>query len=165
MIKEKLNQPIFRKIGNVADQMQQEAYVIGGFVRDILLKRPTNDIDIMTVGNGIELAEKVALVLGPKTKVTVFKNFGTAMLRYRNIEIEFVGARKESYRNDSRKPVVESGTLEEDQKRRDFTINAMAISLNQATFGRLSDPFDGISDLKHKIIRQSGNFWPVIRSV
>ncbi len=153
MIREKLNQPIFRKIGSVADQMQQEAYVIGGFVRDLLLKRPTNDIDIMTVGNGIELAEKVANVLGLKTKVTVFKNYGTAMLHYRNIEIEFVGARRESYRFDSRKPEVESGTLEEDQKRRDFTINALAISINQATFGRLSDPFNGISDLDHKIIR------------
>jgi poly(A) polymerase len=146
-------QPIFRTIGKVADQSGQPAFVIGGFVRDILLQRPTTDIDIMTVGSGIELAEKVAVALGIRSKVSVFKNFGTAMLRYNDLEVEFVGARKESYQRDSRKPIVENGTLEDDQQRRDFTINAMAVSLNSVNYGELIDPFEGIKDLDKGIIR------------
>jgi poly(A) polymerase len=152
-LKEKVDKSLFRVIADVAGQINQEVYVIGGYVRDILLHRPSKDLDIMTVGDGILLAEKVAEALRLRTQVTVFKNFGTAMFRYRNMEVEFVGARKESYLIDSRKPVVESGTLEDDQKRRDFTINAMAISLNQLSFGELLDPFDGMGDLNHKIIR------------
>jgi poly(A) polymerase len=152
-LKDKIGQSLFRVIAGVAGQMNQEVYVIGGYVRDILLHRPSKDLDIMTVGDGIGLAEKVAEALRLRTQVTVFKNFGTAMFRYRNMEIEFVGARKESYQVDSRKPVVESGTLSDDQKRRDFTINAMSVSLNQHNFGDLLDPFDGIGDLNRKIIR------------
>ncbi len=148
-----LRRSVFKLIGHVADSMHLEAYLIGGYVRDILLERKSSDIDIMAVGNGIALAEGVATALGSRTQVTVFRNFGTAMLRYRNLDIEFVGARKESYRHDSRKPLVEDGTLEDDQRRRDFTINAMAISLNEATFGTLTDPFDGVGDLERKIIR------------
>jgi poly(A) polymerase len=152
-LKEKIDRQVFRIIGAVADEMQQETFVIGGFVRDILLKRPTSDIDIMTVGNGIGLAEKVAVALRLKTPVTVFRNFGTAMIRYRNMEIEFVGARKESYVPESRKPEVVTGTLEDDQRRRDFTINAMALRLNANNFGSLVDPFEGVKDLDHQIIR------------
>lgn len=152
-MKEGLSRAIFRIIGDTADSMDLETYVIGGYVRDLLLKHPTGDIDIMTVGDGISLAEKVAECLGKGTKVVIFKNFGTAMIRWKNMEIEFVGARKESYRPESRKPEVEAGTLEEDQQRRDFTINAMAISINRATFGQLSDPFGGVRDLAGKIIR------------
>lgn len=148
-----LRRPVFRKIGEVADALQLEAYVIGGYVRDLLLKRRSNDIDIMAVGSGIDLAEAVAGALGIKGGVVVFRNFGTAMLRYRNLDIEFAGARKESYRHDSRKPWVEDGTLTDDQRRRDFTINAMAISLNGGTYGRLTDPFDGVGDLMRKLIR------------
>ena len=128
-----------------------EVYVIGGFVRDLFLDRPSKDIDILVIGNGMEFAQVVAESLG--TNVSIFKNFGTAMLRYGDLELEFVGARKESYRLDSRKPIVEDGTLEDDQKRRDFTINAMAISLNQADFGTLLDPFGGMADLQAKHIR------------
>jgi len=152
MIK-KLQHNIFREISKVADQMQLETYVIGGFVRDIYLNRKSKDIDIVTVGSGIELAKKVADNLKNKPQVNVFKNFGTAMLKYKDLEIEFVGARKESYQSDSRKPVVENGTLEDDQNRRDFTINAMALGLNKSNFGELVDPFNGIDDLKNKIIR------------
>lgn len=148
-----LRRPVFRKIGEVADALQLEVYVIGGYVRDLLLKRRSNDIDIMAVGSGIDLAEAVAGALGIKGGVVVFRNFGTAMLRYRNLDIEFAGARKESYRHDSRKPWVEDGTLTDDQRRRDFTINAMAISLNGGTYGRLTDPFDGVGDLMRKLIR------------
>lgn len=133
--------------------MQQETYVIGGYVRDLFLQRNSKDIDIVTVGSGIDLAKKVAQNLHPKPAVTVFKNFGTAMLKYKNLEIEFVGARKESYQRNSRKPVVENGTLEDDQNRRDFTINALALGLNSANFGELIDPFHGIEDLQNKIIR------------
>ncbi len=153
VLKEKFGRSVFRTIGRIADQEQLETYVIGGYVRDVLLGRSTKDVDIMTVGNGIELAAKVAVALGIRREVVVFKNFGTAMLRYRNIDVEFVGARKESYHADSRKPEVDRGTLEDDQKRRDFTINAMAVSLNETTFGRLTDPFGGISDLQDGIIR------------
>jgi poly(A) polymerase len=152
MIK-KLQHNIFREISKAADQMQLETYVIGGFVRDIYLNRKSKDIDIVTVGSGIELANKVAENLKNKPQVNVFKNFGTAMLKYKDLEIEFVGARKESYQSDSRKPVVENGTLEDDQNRRDFTINAMALGLNKSNFGELIDPFNGINDLKNKIIR------------
>lgn len=153
IFKETLSQPVFETIGKVADEMHQTAYLIGGYVRDLFLQRPSTDIDIMTVGSGIELAENVAKALNLKSKVTVFKNFGTAMLRYNNWEIEFVGARKESYQRNSRKPIVENGTLEDDQNRRDFTINAMAIALNGHQKGELIDPFGGLSDLDKGVIR------------
>lgn len=149
----KLRHKIFQEISTVADQMNLETFVIGGFVRDLYLKRPSKDVDIVTLGSGIELAEMVALRLKNKPRVTVFKNFGTAMLKYKDMEIEFVGARKESYRHDSRNPVVENGTLEDDQNRRDFTINALAMRLNQSNFGELIDPFNGIADLNNKVIR------------
>jgi len=146
-----LQNPIFKVLASTANHTQTEAYVIGGFVRDLFLNRPSKDIDIVILGNGIEFAESVGEKL--KTKVAVFKNFGTAMLKYKDLEIEFVGARKESYRLDSRKPIVENGTLEDDQLRRDFTINALAISLNKANYGSLIDPFNGVLDLEQKIIR------------
>jgi poly(A) polymerase len=152
MIK-KLQHSIFQEISKVADQMQLETYVIGGFVRDLYLKRKSKDIDIVTIGSGIELAQKVSENLKNKPNVNVFKNFGTAMLKYKDLEIEFVGARKESYQRDSRKPIVENGTLEDDQNRRDFTINALALGLNKSNFGELIDPFNGIEDLENKIIR------------
>ena len=149
----KLNHEIFREISKVADQLNMETYVIGGFVRDIFLYRQSKDIDIVTVGSGIELAKSVAKSLNPKLKVTVFRNFGTAMLKYKDWEVEFVGARKESYQRNSRKPIVENGTLEDDQNRRDFTINAMALALNKSNFGELVDPFNGMEDLEDLIIR------------
>jgi poly(A) polymerase len=149
-----LQDPIFKTLGQAAKELQIECYVIGGFVRDYLLQRGTpKDIDIVAVGSGIELAQKVASLLPNKPQVSVFKNFGTAMLKHEGIELEFVGARKESYHRDSRKPVVENGTLEDDQNRRDFTINALALSLNKANFGDLIDPFNGVSDLEKKVIR------------
>lgn len=149
----KLNNRIFEYIAAAADEMSQETYVIGGFVRDLFLHRPSKDIDIVTLGSGIELAENVASKLKPRPKVSVFKNFGTAQLKYRNFDVEFVGARKESYRNDSRKPIVENGSLEDDQNRRDFTINALALGLNHHNFAKLVDPFGGLKDIEHKIIR------------
>ena len=154
-LKDKLTLPAFRQIGAISDKEGLETYVVGGFVRDLLLdrKRELSDIDIVTVGSGIYLAEKVAAALHPKLKVTVFKSFGTAMFNYDGIDFEFVGTRKESYRQDSRKPIVEDGTLEDDQKRRDFTINALAICLNQDRFGELLDSFNGTDDLQNKIIR------------
>jgi poly(A) polymerase len=152
-LSQSLTQPIFKIVSDTADQQNREAYVVGGYTRDLLLKRPSKDIDFVCVGSGIQLAEQVARALGPKVNVSVFKNFGTAQIRFNDLELEFVGARKESYRNDSRKPVVEDGTLEEDQRRRDFTINALAISLNKKNYGELIDPFDGQGDLKKKIIR------------
>lgn len=152
-LKEKFNRSLFRVISGMAAGMDQEVYVIGGYVRDLLLHRPSKDLDIMTVGDGIALAERAAEALKLKGPVSVFRNFGTAMFRYRNLEVEFVGARKESYTVDSRKPLVESGTLEDDQKRRDFTINALAVSLNPANYGELLDPFDGVGDLDRKLIR------------
>lgn len=153
LFKEILDRPLFQTIANVGVKRGQPIYLIGGFVRDIILHRETTDIDIMTVGSGIELAHDVATALGIHSKVSVFKNYGTAMLRYNDLEIEFVGARKESYQRNSRKPFVEDGTLEDDQKRRDFTINAMAISLNSENFGELLDPFSGLKDLDLGLIR------------
>ena len=152
-MKKHLQHSIFSVISEIADQLNQETYVIGGFVRDLILNRPSPDIDVVTVGNGIQLAEMVAKKLGPNINVSVFKTFGTAMLKYQSLEVEFVGARKESYNEDSRKPMVENGTLEEDQNRRDFTINALAICLNGNRFGELIDPFVGIQDIENKIIR------------
>ncbi|OJV19985.1 MAG: tRNA nucleotidyltransferase [Dyadobacter sp. 50-39] len=145
--------PVLEKVAGAAKELGVEAYIIGGFVRDLILKRNSKDIDIVSIGSGIELAEMVAGRLGPDVHVSVFKNFGTAQIRQGDLEIEFVGARKESYRSDSRKPAVEDGTLADDQNRRDFTINAMGISLNAGTFGNLVDPFEGMSDLRKKIIR------------
>lgn len=152
-MKHKLQHKIFQEISETADQMQLETYVIGGFVRDIFLNRKSKDIDIVTVGSGIELAKRVSEKLKSKPQVHIFRNFGTAMLKYKDLEIEFVGARKESYQTDSRKPEVEEGTLQDDQNRRDFTINALALGLNKSNFGELIDPFNGIEDLKNKIIR------------
>nr|WP_276901999.1 HD domain-containing protein [Pedobacter kyonggii] len=146
-----LQNPIFKTLSTIADKNNTEAYVIGGFVRDLFLDRPSKDIDVVVVGSGIEYAEAVGRKLN--TKVAVFKNFGTANIKYQDLEVEFVGARKESYRSDSRKPIVEDGTLEDDQLRRDFTINALAINLNADHFGELLDPFDGIKDLENKLIR------------
>jgi poly(A) polymerase len=152
-MKEHLQLPVFKIISDIADEQNQECYVIGGYVRDLLLHRPSKDIDIVVVGSGISFAEKVADALGKKAYLSVFKNFGTAQLKYKDLEIEFVGARRESYQRDSRKPIVENGTLEDDQNRRDFTINALAICLNKNRFGELVDPFNGQTDLRNKIIR------------
>jgi len=154
-LKDNITHPVFKKIGDVSDQLGVETYVVGGFVRDVLLgrKREVFDVDIVTVGSGIDLATKVAASLRPGLKVSVFKNFGTAMFRFNDIDFEFVGARRESYRQESRKPIVEDGTLEDDQNRRDFTINALAICLNESRFGELLDPFNGIGDLENKIIK------------
>ncbi len=149
--KEKLSLPIFSHITTVIEQMGVDAYVVGGYVRDHYLGRPSTDIDVVVVGSGVELAEALAAQFG--CKVSIFKRFGTAMLHHKGVEVEFVGARKESYTPDSRKPAVEEGTLNDDQLRRDFTINAMAWSLNEATFGELVDPFEGIFDLEDCIIR------------
>ncbi|CAH0157338.1 MULTISPECIES: CCA tRNA nucleotidyltransferase [unclassified Pedobacter] len=146
-----LQNPIFKTLSTIADKNNTEAYVIGGFVRDLFLERTSKDIDVVVVGSGIEYAEAVGRKLN--TKVAVFKNFGTANIKYQDLEVEFVGARKESYRSNSRKPIVEDGTLEDDQLRRDFTINALAINLNADHFGELLDPFDGIKDLENKLIR------------
>lgn len=146
-----LYHPVFGILAEVAKETSIPAYIIGGYVRDLLLHRPSKDIDVVVHGNGIDFAENVGARL--KSKVAVFKSFGTAMIRYNDMDIEFVGARKESYRADSRKPIVEDGTLEDDQLRRDFTINALAISLNEKDYGVLSDPFDGIWDLNNKLIR------------
>ena len=138
---------IFELVGRCAREMGVPAYVIGGYVRDRLLGRPTKDIDIVCVGDGIRLAETVAGKLYPVPKIVVFRRFGTAMIRHEGMEIEFVGARRESYRDDSRKPDVEQGTLADDQNRRDLTINALAVSLNEDTFGQIVDPFDGLAHL------------------
>src|SRR5688572_61612 len=152
--KEALNNKIFEVISQASQELNVESYVIGGFVRDLLLNRNSKkDIDVVAVGSGIELALKVSELLPKKPKVQVFKTYGTAMLRFEDTDIEFVGARKESYNFDSRNPIVENGTLEDDQNRRDFTINALALSLNEKTFGDLSDPFNGLADLENKTIK------------
>ncbi|KGO97394.1 tRNA nucleotidyltransferase [Flavobacterium enshiense DK69] len=152
--KEALQDKIFRIIAQAAKELNVESYVIGGFVRDLILKRDhKKDIDVVAVGSGIELALKVSELIPHKPKVQVFKNYGTAMLRYEDMDIEFVGARKESYNRDSRNPIVENGTLEDDQNRRDFTINALALSLNETTYGDLVDPFNGLADMENKTIK------------
>ncbi len=152
--KSALNNKIFEVVSQASQELHIESYVIGGFVRDLILKRDfKKDIDVVAVGSGIELALKVSELLPKKPKVQVFKNYGTAMLRFEEIDIEFVGGRKESYHFESRNPVVENGTLEDDQNRRDFTINALALSLNKDNFGALSDPFNGLEDMKNKIIK------------
>ena len=152
--KQHLENKIFKIISQAAQELNLECYVIGGFVRDILLDRNhKKDIDIVAVGSGIELALKVSELLSNKPKVQIFKNYGTAMLRYKEMDIEFVGARKESYTHDSRNPLVENGTLKDDQERRDFTINAMAFSLNSENFGALIDPFNGVADLENKLLK------------
>lgn len=149
-----LDQPIFHTISAVADEIGVECYVVGGYVRDIFLERPSNDIDVVVVGSGIAVAQALKQRLGKKAILSVFRNFGTAQVKVKGgLEIEFVGARRESYSHDSRKPIVEDGTLEDDQNRRDFTINAMAICLNKKRFGELVDPFGGIDDLEDGIIR------------
>ena len=147
-----LDKDIFHKISEAADSLQMECYVVGGYVRDLFLERPSNDIDVVVVGSGIKVAEALRKTLGRKAHISVFRNFGTAQVKYKDTEVEFVGARKESYQHDSRKPIVEDGTLEDDQNRRDFTINAMAVCLNKERFGELVDPFDGIYDLEDGII-------------
>jgi putative nucleotidyltransferase with HDIG domain len=152
-MKKHIQHPIFNIIAEAAEELNVDAYAIGGFVRDIILNRPSKDIDVVAIGSGIELAKLVAKKIGKNTKVTVFKNFGTAMLLYKEYEVEFVGARKESYDRGSRKPIVEDGTLEDDQNRRDFTINALAISLNKNTLGELLDPFDGLKDIENKTLK------------
>ena len=151
-----LDQELFHQIGEAADRLGVECYVVGGYVRDIFLERPSNDIDVVVVGSGITVAEELKRQLGRKAHLSVFRNFGTAQVKFRQkgkeCEVEFVGARKESYSHDSRKPIVEDGTLEDDQNRRDFTINAMAICLNKNRFGELVDPFNGLADLEDGII-------------
>jgi len=148
-----LDHPVFRAVSDIVTARDAEAFVIGGYVRDVLLGRESKDIDIVVAGSGIQLARQTAKALGGNLPVSVFKNFGTAMFRYEGCDIEFVGARKESYRGDSRKPEVQEGTLEEDQQRRDFTINALAVGLHQKNYGVLIDPFGGVDDLRRKIIR------------
>lgn len=148
-----IDKEIFHHISAAADKLGLECYVVGGYVRDLFLERPSNDIDVVVVGSGIQVASELKAILGKKAHLSVFRNFGTAQVKYKDIEVEFVGARKESYSHDSRKPIVEDGTLEDDQNRRDFTINAMAVCLNKARFGELVDPFGGIDDLWDGIIR------------
>ncbi len=152
-LKINLTNPVFAKIAEAANELQLETYAVGGYVRDQLLNRPCKDIDFVCVGSGIELAQKAAQKIAPGIQVAFFKNFGTAHFKWQDLDLEFVGARKESYERNSRKPVVEDGTLEDDQNRRDFTINALAVSLNQNSFGELIDPFEGLKDLESKIIR------------
>lgn len=147
-----LDREIFHLISEAADALHMECYVVGGYVRDLFLERPSNDIDVVVVGSGIQVADALRRKLGRKAHISVFRNFGTAQVKYRGMEVEFVGARKESYSHNSRKPIVEDGTLEDDQNRRDFTINAMAVCLNRDRFGELVDPFDGVLDLQEGII-------------
>ena len=141
------------KIGKIADEKGLATYLVGGYVRDLLLGRPTKDMDVVCVGSGIELADALKQSNGDQAVLTVYKNFGTAAVRVQGVELEFVGARKESYHRDSRKPIVEEGTIGDDQNRRDFTINALGISLNETTFGELTDPFNGVADLERKMIK------------
>jgi poly(A) polymerase len=150
---DKFSNPVFQTISDVSAKLGMETYVVGGYVRDLLLKRPSKDIDFVCVGSGIALAEASAKAINPRLNVSVFKNFGTAHFRYEDYDLEFVGARKESYNRDSRNPVVEEGTIQDDQNRRDFTINAMAISLNKNNYGDLIAPFDGLEDLENGVIR------------
>ena len=152
-IAEKIDKPIFHLVGDVADDLNRECYTVGGYVRDLFLNRPSKDIDFVTVGSGIEVAQGTAKALGKKAHLNVFQNFGTAQVKCRDLELEFVGARRESYRRDSRKPIVEDGTLEDDISRRDFTINAMALCVNSNRFGELIDLYDGVGDLERKLIR------------
>ena len=152
-LKRRFSDKIFGQISETADTLGLECYVVGGYVRDIFLERPSKDIDVVVVGSGIEMAQALGKHLGKGVHVSVFKNFGTAQVKYHGVEVEFVGARKESYQRDSRKPIVEDGTLEDDQNRRDFTINALAVCLNKDRFGELVDPFGGMNDLKEKTIR------------
>ena len=152
-LREHFKDKIFHLISETADELGLECYVVGGYVRDIFLNRPSKDIDIVVVGSGIQMAEAFGKKLGRGAHVAIFRNFGTAQVKYRDTEVEFVGARKESYSHDSRKPIIEDGTLEDDQNRRDFTINAMAVCLNQKRFGELVDPFNGLDDLKERTIR------------
>ena len=147
-----LDKDIFHKISEAADSLQLECYVVGGYVRDLFSERPSNDIDVVVVGSGIQVASELKKMLGKKAHLSVFRNFGTAQVKYKDTEVEFVGARKESYQHDSRKPIVEDGTLEDDQNRRDFTINALAVCLNKDRFGELVDPFDGVYDMEDGII-------------
>lgn len=153
ILKEHFKDKIFQQISETADELGMECYVVGGYVRDIFLDRPSTDIDVVVVGSGIEIAKALAERLGKSAHLAVYKNFGTAQVKYHQTEVEFVGARKESYSHDSRKPIVEDGTLEDDQNRRDFTINALAVCLNKNRFGELVDPFQGLDDLKERIIR------------
>ena len=148
-----LDHDIFHKISAAADSLGMECYVVGGYVRDLFLERPSSDIDVVVVGSGIQVADALKKQLGKKAKISVFRNFGTAQVKYGDMEVEFVGARRESYQRNSRKPIVEDGTLEDDQNRRDFTINALAVCLNANRFGELVDPFDGVLDMQDGIIR------------
>ncbi|WP_303744600.1 CCA tRNA nucleotidyltransferase [uncultured Muribaculum sp.] len=150
---QKIDTPLFHSVGSIADSMNRQCYVVGGYVRDLFLCRHSKDIDFVTVDSGIEVAEAVAKHLGRGARCNVFKNFGTAQVKFRDTELEFVGARRESYSHDSRKPVVEDGTLDDDLSRRDFTINAMAMSVNRDNFGELIDPYDGVGDLDRQLIR------------
>lgn len=152
-MKQHLTHPVFKIVSECSAELNIQSFVIGGWVRDLLLNRPSKDIDIVAIGSGIELAKKVSLKLGKNYQVTIFKNFGTAHIKYEDYDIEFVGARRESYRVDSRKPLVEDGSLEDDQNRRDFTINALAISLDKKQYGTLIDPFGGLNDLENFILR------------
>lgn len=152
-LKKKIDHRIFHTVGHAADKLGREAYVVGGYVRDLILNRHSKDIDFVTVGSGIELAQEVARSLGPKTKVNVYRNFGTAQVHQGQLELEFVGARRESYHRESRNPIVEDGTLEDDISRRDFTINAMALCVNEDRFGELVDMFDGMDDIERRTIR------------
>ena len=152
-LKDKINKPVFHLVGEAADDLQRECYVVGGYVRDRILNRHSKDIDFVTVGSGIELAETLAKKLGRKAKVNVYRNFGTAQVRTADMELEFVGARRESYNRNSRKPIVEDGTLDDDLSRRDFTINALALCVNKDRFGELVDKFDGVNDMKRRTIR------------
>ena len=152
-IAEHVNLPVMKLVGSVADELHRECYVVGGYVRDIFLNRPSNDMDFVTVGSGIEVARAVSSRLGKRAHLSVFRTYGTAQVKTRQWELEFVGARRESYHRQSRNPIVEDGTLDDDQRRRDFTINAMAICLNKGRYGELLDPFDGIGDMARRLIR------------
>ena len=152
-LKDKIDQPVFHTLRSTADTLGMECYVIGGYVRDLILDRPNKDIDVVVVGSGIDMARAFAKALGRGTTLAVFKTYGTAQVKRGNLEVEFVGARRESYHQDSRNPIVEEGTLEEDQCRRDFTVNALALCLNSESFGELVDPFDGLSDMDARILR------------